>query len=513
MEKTMNATVVGWRQRGGNGSWYPSEGGWAPCSTTPNINCVAACPENTKKYTNIIKVTMPINTDMEYISSISITVDPWDINNISGYMYGSLRTVDDSTSAQYSISDYRTHVAGDSQEVSTVPTYGTANHESKTYTFYGRFIPGESYYLWLYTKSSDDSYTLKPSSSIYTCTITYNVKTYRVSYDANGGIGAPSYSDHMCNTIYTVSSTTPIRYPDSNSIEFTITGDANGGETNTIATATKTDTTSYSFSGWNTKANGSGTKYTVGSTFEITDDITLYAMWTSSQNTSYSNNTLASLPIPTKSPVKESYTLTLNPNNGQSVTSRNVGKDITYIFKGWSTSSSDSNVLNNNTSYTEAVTVYAVWEATGTNTTSQWLSAATKNESITGSYSITLNTNGGNASSTSLTANIVTTYTFVGWSTTTSKNDIVSNPYIITADTTLTAIWESNSGTKSVVLPSATKDGYNFTGWSEVADSNIFVANPYIPTKNITLYANYKVGRSIKAFLWHDNKWYRLLVE
>ena len=37
--------------------------------------------------------------------------------------------------------------------------------------------------------------------------------------------------------------------------------------------------TGYTFMGWNTESNGSGTNYSVGSTFDIDDDITLYAVW------------------------------------------------------------------------------------------------------------------------------------------------------------------------------------------------------------------------------------------
>ena len=38
--------------------------------------------------------------------------------------------------------------------------------------------------------------------------------------------------------------------------------------------------TGYTFDGWNTKADGSGTNYTAGNTFSISQDVTLYAQWT-----------------------------------------------------------------------------------------------------------------------------------------------------------------------------------------------------------------------------------------
>ena len=38
--------------------------------------------------------------------------------------------------------------------------------------------------------------------------------------------------------------------------------------------------TGCSFGGWNTKADGTGTKYVPGATFKITENVVLYAIWT-----------------------------------------------------------------------------------------------------------------------------------------------------------------------------------------------------------------------------------------
>jgi len=54
-----------------------------------------------------------------------------------------------------------------------------------------------------------------------------------------------------------------------------------GGSTVTILGNTGTLTKSgYTFSGWNTAADGSGTSYSQGNTFTILADTTLYALWT-----------------------------------------------------------------------------------------------------------------------------------------------------------------------------------------------------------------------------------------
>ena len=48
----------------------------------------------------------------------------------------------------------------------------------------------------------------------------------------------------------------------------------------TALTANAFTRTGYTFSGWNTAANGSGTAYADGATYSFSADITLYAQWT-----------------------------------------------------------------------------------------------------------------------------------------------------------------------------------------------------------------------------------------
>lgn len=514
---SMSATVNGWRGRVKK-TWYPTAGGWGPCSSDLNgVNLVVSSPvsDSTGAYTDnmytvIIKVTMPSTTNMDHISSITISMSCVDMNTTTGYMYGSLRTVDDSTSSQYSVSDYRTYVAGGSSEQSISPIAYPVNTYYMTFT--GTFTPGASYYLWLYTKSNSDIYQMYESSSEYTCSVEYETVKYTVSYNANGGTGAPSSSKYEYNATCTVSSTTPKKSSTSTSDTFVITGNANGGNANTSVTATKKVTTSYTFAGWALTSTATSAKYKAGSTFSVTTNTTLYAVWTSSTSTTYSKNTLNDLPKPSRDAASASYTLKLNANNGSATTSQTVEKSASYTFAGWATSGT-GNVLDMSTAYTAKTTVYAIWTVNGTDTTTVNLSSPTKDKSVTGTYTVTLNANGGSVSNTTLTANISTVYTFLGWSTSTSAVDIVASPYMVTANTTLTAIYESESVTDSVSLPSAIKDGYNFIGWTAVQDSTDYVPSPYVPTSNITLYANYKVGKGIKAFLWHDNNWYRIMVD
>lgn len=84
------------------------------------------------------------------------------------------------------------------------------------------------------------------------CSVTItNAVTYSVIFNPNGGSGTPpAAQSYLPGTIVVV----------INSGSLTMSG--------------------YSFTGWNTSSNGSGTTYTPGSTFTMgSADVTLYAMW------------------------------------------------------------------------------------------------------------------------------------------------------------------------------------------------------------------------------------------
>ncbi len=73
--------------------------------------------------------------------------------------------------------------------------------------------------------------------------------SYTVSYNANGGSGAPGNQTKYHGQTLTLSSTTPTR-------------------------------SGYSFKNWNTAADGSGTTYNAGSNYTGNTALTLYAQWT-----------------------------------------------------------------------------------------------------------------------------------------------------------------------------------------------------------------------------------------
>lgn len=102
-----------------------------------------------------------------------------------------------------------------------------------------------------------------------TITARWNIITYQISYNANGGSGAPSSQTKTYGQTLVLTNsipTTPKRY--------TITFNANGG---TLDTASKV--VNCLFVNWNTNAAGTGTSYPSGGNYTTNAAATLYAQW------------------------------------------------------------------------------------------------------------------------------------------------------------------------------------------------------------------------------------------
>lgn len=146
---------------------------------------------------------------------------------------------------------------------------------------------------------------------------------YTVLYNANGGSGAPANQTKTYGVDLTLSSTKPTR-------------------------------TGYTFSKWNTKADGKGTNYNSGAKYTGNANLTLYAVWT---------------------PIK--YTVTYNANGGTGEPSnqtKTYGIDLTlssnkptrtgYTFVKWNTKANGTGTnYNSGAKYTgnANLTLYAQW--------------------------------------------------------------------------------------------------------------------------------------------------------
>jgi len=306
-------------------------------------------------------------------------------------------------------------------------------------------------------------------------------KTYTVTFDANGGTGSvPDPRTAQANTSITIP--------------------GGGGLSKT----------GYTFGGWNTEADGTGTNYSMGTNYIPEGNVTLYAKW----------NTIT-------------YIVTFNANggNGTSPSPQNVqaGSSTTFpdegeltkpgfTFGGWNTSANGTGThYNAGDSWllTSSITLYAQWNAFVPGTT----------------YTITFNANGGSglpptAQTIDAGSSIIlpsegeltkTGYTFGGWNTNvygTGDNYSVGSSYVPVGNITLYAQWDfvplgsftvtfnSNegssvpnqiivSGNVAVRPANPTQSGYIFDNWySDVDLTTVYIFSTPI-TDNIFLYAKW----------------------
>lgn len=248
-------------------------------------------------------------------------------------------------------------------------------------------LPGYKFWGWDLTKRSltgafsadwdynpGDTFTSNSDTTLYAV---WEKKNYTITYNANGGTGAPSEETKGHDIDVTLSTTTPTR-------------------------------TGYNFLSWNTRQQGNGTAYRSGASYTDNKSITLYAQWSLIQ-----------------------YTITFMSNGGvfNSSDTRLLEykdydvpfyfSDISYLptrdgynLKEWNTKSDGTgtsysldSVYTNNA----VLRVYAIWER------------------IT--YTVTYNTNGGTGTFNNQTKyhgiNLTlytteptrTDYEFTGWNT------------------------------------------------------------------------------------------------
>ena len=227
---------------------------------------------------------------------------------------------------------------------------------------------------------------------------------------------------------------------------FTLTYSGNGQTTGSVPLAVTTSNssivlsdninvmtkTNYTFTGWNTAANGTGTHYAVGASFPISANTTLYAEWTPQPYTITYNgngNTSGSVPAATTAA-------------GTQVVSANTGGLALggYAFSGWNTAADGSGTnyaAGSNITPTANTTLFAKWV----------------------NYTITYSGNG---------------------------NDSGSVPAAVTVTSAFTLPGASGMG----------KTGYNFNGWNTAANGagTAYAGGAtYTPTANVTLYAVWAV--------------------
>lgn len=263
------------------------------------------------------------------------------------------------------------------------------------YTFIGWSRSASSQTL---AYSSGDRYSTDASITLYAV---WNVKKYTVTFDANGGSGAPSSLTKIHGASLVLPTTKPTR-------------------------------SGYNFLGWSTNSSATSATYTAGGNYNLNADRTLYAVWAKipEQYTVYFNGN-GGTGAPASQTKIENVTLMLS-----SVSPSRTG----YMFMGWATSASSetiSYIPGGSYSQNASATLYAVWKPL--------------------TYTVKYNANGGSGapSSQTKTYDVPLTlrtgmpyreyYKFLGWSisSTASTPDYApGDTYTNEGNTTLFAVWE-----------------------------------------------------------------------
>jgi uncharacterized repeat protein (TIGR02543 family) len=262
----------------------------------------------------------------------------------------------------------------------------------------------------------------------------------------------------------------------------------------------------YTFAGWNTQADGSGTAYAASASYTADAILALFAQWTANTLTvtynSQSGGTIA-----------DGSTVT----GGAIAASPGSPTRVGYTFTGWFAASSGGSAVSFPYTHgqTASFSLFAQWSANSLTVSfdSQGGSSVEAGSTVTG---------GSIAASPGSPTRVG--YTFTGWFAASSGGSAVSFPYTHgqTASFSLFAQWSANSysitydsnsassgavpatgsyTTGGVAYPLATnsgslaRTGYAFVGWNTQSDgsgtSYVAGSGTLTPSLNLTLFAQW----------------------
>ena len=355
--------------------------------------------------------------------------------------------------------------------------------------------------------------------------------TCQIRATQGGGVsGGTTYAAAPPVTISFVVATAPapstynITYNSNTSTGGSAPTTQNGSGTVTLASNSGTlAKTGYTFTGWNTLANGSGTHYNASGSYNLTADVTLYAEWTIVNYTlTYDGNSSDGGTIPTA-----------QTGSGNVTVAANLGllTRSSYTFTGWNTLANGSGThYNIGATYnlTADVTLYAEWVAVVTNYTITYRGNGNTGGAVGPD---TVGADGSTVTIDNNTGSLVKTgYRFNGWNTAangTGTNYEEGTSTQITGNLTLYAVWVALSftitfdgntstggsvptsvtgyGTKTITSAAGTlvKTGYIFKGWNTQADGQgTRLGTSYNLIADVTLYAEWQL---IPAIIYSPN--------
>lgn len=348
--------------------------------------------------------------------------------------------------------------------------------------FSGRANPGNGYGSWV---AGASGYLYGPTSLLLTSKSTYITRTHAQQY-----ISVYGETTNTFNPAYAGPSNASGSVGCSPKSSYAVTFNANGGngapaaqtkwygETLTIS-ATKPTRSGYIFKGWATSASATTATYQPGASYTTNAPLALYAVWqqgtytiayaanggssTPASQTKTHGVALTLRPAISRANGTTNYTVSysINYSGGTNPSSGTATKTTKYTFAGWK--ATNGTVYAGGASYTTDA---------ATTMTAQWTSSSS-------------------TTSVTLPTPTRTGYTFQGWWTASTGGTKVGNggaTYTPTASTTLHAHWSiivyavsysanggsgapasqsKNHGT-SITLSSTqpTRSGYTFLGWS-----------------------------------------------
>lgn len=378
---------------------------------------------------------------------------------------------------------------------------------------------------------ADESFDYNDEKALTTNTFTRTGYAFDGWSTTKDGIGGTKYTDgEAVKNLTTENNGSITLYAQWIAIRYTVKFDANNGEGtmddesfyyNEEKKLTKNTftRTGYTFDGWNTEANGSGTAYTdeqavKNLTTIPKHEVTLYAQWKANEYT-------IKFDANSGEGTMDAQTLTYDD---EKYLTKNAFTRTGYTFDGWNTAKDGKGTAYKdeakikNLAAKGDVTLYAQWQA---------------NE-----YTVKFDANTGKGSmdaqtltydkEEALTENAFTKkgYTFIGWNTqadgkgtTYTDKETVKN-IAEKGDVTLYAQWAAKvytvtfdanggEGTTSKQLMSVdaatkliengfTREGYTFTGWNTKADGSGTSFEDQAEVKNlsegedVTLYAQWQ---------------------
>lgn len=239
-------------------------------------------------------------------------------------------------------------------------------------------------------------------------------------------------------------------------------GTAKPGTATTTATDNQFTRTGYTFTGWNTKADGTGTAYHAGAAIAYPAEgktLTLYAQWKVS-----------------------SHTVTFDANGGSTVASQTVddkakAKEPTAPTRsGWAL---DGWYLNGakydfNTPVTQDITLKAGWRKTGVTTAKADLHKRLATGSKNGQYKLTLDVKG---TGSPVMRNTTVTDPLSKWVDPVGLTDGKGTGITVTKDgkamtSGYTAAYDAKTRTVKVILPGDLTDGSTYAVSFEIVLSN-----------------------------------------